>query len=67
MIENQYSLFAGYEALTYTGWLVTTGPDSTTGIIQGSITYTGRPGLLFEAHVIKVEGVFKITGFWTGR
>ncbi len=67
MVENQYSLFAGFEALTYSGWSVTTSTESTTGIIQGSITYTDRPEMHFEARVIKQEEVFKLTSFWTGR
>jgi len=63
LIERTYELFGGYKRLAFSSGR-TCGSDHYS--MGGSIIYSGRRRLSFEARLVKENGVFRITSVQIG-
>ncbi|UCB42638.1 MAG: hypothetical protein JSV77_09315 [Dehalococcoidales bacterium] len=65
-INNNPSLFEGYERISTSSWEVVSSGGITSGSASGTIIYSGERRLPFEVWLIKEQGAWKMTGFYIG-
>lgn len=67
-IESNYDdVFAGYERLNISGFQAQSGGGMTLCDVSGAVFYTGGESLPFEASLVKVNDVWKITYIQIGH